>query len=152
MTTHSNILAWKVPWTDEPGGLQSRGSQRVRHRVTHTYFSQEAFCSVCLHSLAPDRKALWMLPPSSLQPLPIARFTIVFWGLLPHGDEHFRVTQETWVSSLLEGWVSAPSSHSFWESQTLSLDSKPVSTNLFMDTQPLSPQRSQAPFCCLPVS
>ena len=29
--THSSILAWEIPWTEEPGGLQSRGSQRVRH-------------------------------------------------------------------------------------------------------------------------
>ena len=29
MATHSSILAWRVPWTGEPGGLQSRGSQRV---------------------------------------------------------------------------------------------------------------------------
>ena len=29
--THSSILAWKIPWTEEPGGLQSIGSQRVRH-------------------------------------------------------------------------------------------------------------------------
>ena len=29
--THSSILAWRVPWTEEPGGLQSMGSQRVRH-------------------------------------------------------------------------------------------------------------------------
>ena len=28
--THSGILAWKIPWTEEPGGLQSTGSQRVR--------------------------------------------------------------------------------------------------------------------------
>ena len=31
MATHSSILAWKIPWTDEPGGLQSMGSQRVRY-------------------------------------------------------------------------------------------------------------------------
>ena len=31
MATHSIILAWRVPWTEEPGGLQSMGSQRVRH-------------------------------------------------------------------------------------------------------------------------
>ena len=29
MATHSSTLAWRVPWTEEPGGLQSRGSQRV---------------------------------------------------------------------------------------------------------------------------
>ena len=31
MATHSSTLAWKIPWTQEPGGLQSMGSQRVRH-------------------------------------------------------------------------------------------------------------------------
>ena len=31
MTTHSSILACRVPWAEEPGGLQSTGSQRVRH-------------------------------------------------------------------------------------------------------------------------
>ena len=30
MVTHSSILAWKIPWTKEPGGLQSMGSQRVK--------------------------------------------------------------------------------------------------------------------------
>ena len=29
--THSSILAWRIPWTEEPGGLQSMGSQRIRH-------------------------------------------------------------------------------------------------------------------------
>ena len=31
MTVHSSILAWEIPWTEEPGGLQSMGLQRVRH-------------------------------------------------------------------------------------------------------------------------
>ena len=31
MATHSSILAWKISWTEEPGGLQSMGSQRVGH-------------------------------------------------------------------------------------------------------------------------
>ena len=31
IATHSSILAWKIPWTEKPGGLQSMGSQRVRH-------------------------------------------------------------------------------------------------------------------------
>ena len=33
MVTHSSILAWEIPWTEEPGGLQSMGSQRVRHNL-----------------------------------------------------------------------------------------------------------------------
>ena len=31
MATHSGTLAWKIPWMEEPGGLQSMGSQRLRH-------------------------------------------------------------------------------------------------------------------------
>ena len=39
IATHSNILAWEIPWTEEPGGLQSMGLQRVRHDwTTNTFF------------------------------------------------------------------------------------------------------------------
>ena len=31
MATHSSILAWRIPWMEEPGGLQSTGSQRIGH-------------------------------------------------------------------------------------------------------------------------
>jgi len=31
IATHSSVLAWEIPWTEEPGGLQSTGSQRVRY-------------------------------------------------------------------------------------------------------------------------
>ena len=31
MATHSGILAWRIPWTEEPGGLQSMGVQRIGH-------------------------------------------------------------------------------------------------------------------------
>ena len=34
METHSSILAWKISWTEEPGGLQSMGSQRSRARLS----------------------------------------------------------------------------------------------------------------------
>ena len=38
MATHSSVLAWRIPLTEEPGGLQSMGSQRVRHDwVTNTF-------------------------------------------------------------------------------------------------------------------
>ena len=37
VATHSSIFAWRIPWTEEPGGLQSMGSQKVGHdRVTNT--------------------------------------------------------------------------------------------------------------------
>ena len=38
MATHTSILAWRIPWTEEPGGLQSVGSQTVGHDcVTNTH-------------------------------------------------------------------------------------------------------------------
>ena len=37
MATHSSILAWEIPWTEEPGGLQSMGLQRVEHDGAHTH-------------------------------------------------------------------------------------------------------------------
>ena len=39
MATHSNILAWKIPWTEEPGGLQYMGSQGIGHDLltNHTH-------------------------------------------------------------------------------------------------------------------
>ena len=39
MATHSSILAWRIPWTEEPGGLQSTGSRRVGHDWAHTLHS-----------------------------------------------------------------------------------------------------------------
>ena len=39
MVTHSSILAWRIPWTEEPGGLQSMGSQRVGHDQATSTFS-----------------------------------------------------------------------------------------------------------------
>ena len=45
VTTHSSILAWEIPWTEEPGGLQSMGSQRVGHNLATEHAEK------CYHSL-----------------------------------------------------------------------------------------------------
>ena len=46
IATHSSILAWKTPWTEEPGGLQSTGSQRVRDDgVTKQAGASTVFCA-----------------------------------------------------------------------------------------------------------
>ena len=37
MATHSSILAWRIPWTEEPGGLQFMGSQMGLQRIGHDY-------------------------------------------------------------------------------------------------------------------
>ena len=39
--THSSILAWRIPWTEEPDGLQSMGSQRARHDWVTNAFIEE---------------------------------------------------------------------------------------------------------------
>ena len=47
MATHSSILAWKIPWTEEPGGLQTPGSQKSQTRLS-TYV-MSLFSSICFH-------------------------------------------------------------------------------------------------------
>ena len=42
MATHPSILFWKIPWTEEPGGLQSTGSQRVEHNWAHSTHPERA--------------------------------------------------------------------------------------------------------------
>ena len=44
MASHTSILAWKIPWTEEPGGLQSTGSQRVRHNPAHRHGAWNPNC------------------------------------------------------------------------------------------------------------
>ena len=41
MATHSSILAWKIPSTEAPGGLESTGSHRVRQDLAHTHVTSE---------------------------------------------------------------------------------------------------------------
>ena len=49
MATHSNILAWRIPWTEEPGGLQSMGSQRTRLKQLSMH--ARALPALLVHSL-----------------------------------------------------------------------------------------------------
>ena len=46
MATHSSILAWKIPWTEEPGGLQSMGPQKVGHNLASEQ-QQQALGTCC---------------------------------------------------------------------------------------------------------
>ena len=64
MATQSSILAWRIPWTEEPGRLQSMGSQRVRYDwVTNTH------THIHLHTALPVRPVFlrqgWNLPPAT---------------------------------------------------------------------------------------
>jgi len=62
MPTHSSILAWRMPWSEEPGGPQSMGSQRIRHNKRDLAHSTPPLslgslvphlCSVTFSSLLP---------------------------------------------------------------------------------------------------
>jgi len=77
MATHSSVLAWRIPWTEEPGGLQSTGLQRVRHnRATkhstahvyiHTYIPNLLYSSLdghllpCILDIVNNFQVLWTL-------------------------------------------------------------------------------------------
>ena len=45
MALHSSTLAWKIPWMEEPGGLQSMGSPRVRHETERLHFLFSPSCT-----------------------------------------------------------------------------------------------------------
>ena len=52
MTTHSSILAWGIPWMEEPGGLHSMGSQRVEHDWATNAFTFMKMSSKCVLTVA----------------------------------------------------------------------------------------------------
>ena len=59
MATHSSILAWRIPWTEKPGGLQSMGSQRVGYnQVTNTPTSLSTFSNT--HQTQEVQRWIWM--------------------------------------------------------------------------------------------
>ena len=71
MATHSSILAWRIAWTEEPGGLQSMGLQRVRHNgatnttTTHVHVQNDGsvrLFTVVQFGLAQVENHQWCLP------------------------------------------------------------------------------------------
>ena len=50
MAPHSSTLAWKIPWTEEPGRLQSMGSPRVGHDFTFTFYFHALEKEMATHS------------------------------------------------------------------------------------------------------
>ena len=65
MATHSTILAWRIPWTEEPGGLQSVGSHRVRHdysNLAHAHNSLDIrIIKFKPQNITPDKGHILML-------------------------------------------------------------------------------------------
>ena len=84
MATHSSILAWKIPWTEEPGGLQSMGLQRVGHDWAPliTYLSACGMRFEREHSIIPLCSKQVCAHSQS------CNFLFLFQSLLPHS--HFK--------------------------------------------------------------
>ena len=94
MATHSSILAWRIPWTEEPGRLQSMGSQRFGHDLVINYTTQ-LFPT-------PGARSFWIVW--------IMRFSVWFvgTGIIPSPCEHlllFLLTHQMVLSFSL--WVSS---------------------------------------------
>ena len=81
MAAHSSILAWEIPWTEEPGWQQSMGSQRVKHNWTTKHSTAQQRPKVVLlikqMGILPRRKS--EAPGHCLMPrLPVAQFLVAF--------------------------------------------------------------------------
>ena len=95
---HSSILAWRIPWTEEPGGLQSMGSQRHGHDWVTNITQEEGICSLKhLPSIAQQGWGLLSYKVSHGQLLPTGpRFLLSLeWWLLTHCPPwaHYRLFQ-----------------------------------------------------------
>ena len=69
MVTHSSTLAWKIPWAEEPGGLQSVGSLRVGHdsNFTFTFHFHALEKEMATHSSTLAWRIPWAEEPGGLQ-------------------------------------------------------------------------------------
>ena len=95
MAPHSSTLAWKIPWTEEPGSLKSMGSQRVGHEsdFPFTFHFHALEKEMATHSSIPAWEIPWTEDPSGLQS----------WAsLVAQLVKNPPAMWETWVRSL--GW------------------------------------------------
>ena len=111
IATHSSILAWRIPWMEEPGGLPSTGSQRVGHdwATSLTHKAKDMFPS--LASVQPtDVLLAWkfLVITTKVRQRTVlclggvpGSFLIVLWPHLPHTGEPF---SENPVSCSLPPW------------------------------------------------
>ena len=95
MATQSSILAWEIPWTEEPDGLQSMGSQRIRHdwETEHTRMKLRMKCLKLIRGRA------WLWPhirclPPELSPSALRLTTAREGWLQPHSTLIARWSQE----------------------------------------------------------
>ena len=98
MAAHSSILAWRIPWTEEPGGLQSMGSQRVGHDWA-TKTTDNGVCVECIScSVVSDSSRPHVPPGSSVHT--ILQAAILEWVAIPFSRGPFGPRDRAWVSCI----------------------------------------------------
>ena len=100
--THSSILAWKIPWTKEPSGLQFMGSPRVRHDwATNTRTIQCTFKNVFLCSQSIVTCVSWLIAERGdfhLSPCPVySSVNILYWNKEFATVYHHIQTEYSWT-------------------------------------------------------
>ena len=76
MAPHSNTFAWKIPWTEEPGGLLSMGSAKSRIQLsnfTFTFYFHALEKEMATHSSVLAWRIPWTEEPGALQPMGLLR-------------------------------------------------------------------------------
>ena len=85
MATHSSILAWEIPWTEEPGGLHSMGSQKRHDLVTKQYYDCNFALSLVIIYITsiflPREEASWSQKPGLFWLITISRFYLTVPGM-----------------------------------------------------------------------
>ena len=82
MANHSSILAWRIPWTEEPGGLQSIELQRVRHNWV-TNIQRQRYTMTCYQGHYKCLLSVLLLETQSYSPIPhffSGRRGVTWWG------------------------------------------------------------------------
>ena len=74
METHSSFLAWRIPWTEKPGGLQSMGSQRVGHKLVTKRTTNICITSRYFLTLSTER--------AEKADTPVAHLALRSWSLV----------------------------------------------------------------------
>ena len=85
MATHSSVLAWRIPWTEKPGRLQSMGSHRVGHNWSNLVVSLVYICQSQSHSSSPHHSS----PLVSIQLFSISVYswTLITWIVITQGND-----------------------------------------------------------------
>ena len=105
MATHSSILAWRIPWTEEPGGLQSMGLQRIGHDWTiNTFF---LLTVVFITPLCPQTSHIELK-------LHLQMWWRKDWIKKFKNLPSARLTSHTFKKYLLNEWMNEPYWHDTW--------------------------------------